>query len=93
MHENSFSFAKAKAISKVPTVSMLAAIIGTPVHVTVLCLNLNSLSNDTCDLLFSVERFGLIITSLNPNFSSVSILILYTFSLCSNVLYHWVYLK
>ena len=35
------------AISKVPTVSMLAAIIGTPRHVALLFKNLNSLSKLT----------------------------------------------
>jgi hypothetical protein len=53
----------------------------------VLCRNLNSLSKDTCALLFKVERFGRIITSLKPNFRSVSILISQIFQY--NQMYHF----
>jgi hypothetical protein len=41
---NDFIFASSTAISKVPTVSILAAITGTPLHFLRVCLKINSLS-------------------------------------------------
>ena len=64
--------ASAFAIAKVPTVSILAAIMGTPDQATPACLNVNSRSSSTSERLFKVERLGRIRTSLKPSFRSSS---------------------
>ncbi len=69
---NSPSSASAFAISKVPTLSMLAAMIGMPVQVRRLWRNLKVRSRLTCERLPKVERFGRIKTSLNPSLRSAS---------------------
>lgn len=45
-----FTLAKALAISNVPTVSMLEAMIGTPRYVFLELRNLISLCNSTCEI-------------------------------------------
>src|SRR5690606_37966396 len=70
------SFASALAISNVPTVSILAAITGTPLQFFCEFLKVKLRDKSTSARDFSVERLGRIITSLNPSFISFSILIL-----------------
>src|ERR1039457_5292673 len=64
--------ARTSATAKVPTVSMLAAMIGTPVQVLRLWRKVKGLSSATWERLFRFDRFGLISTSLKPSFRSVS---------------------
>ena len=63
---------RAQATSKVPTESMFAAMIGTPVHSCSLLQKLYVRETSTCEREASVERFGRMSTSLKSSFGSVS---------------------
>src|SRR4051812_30977287 len=89
MAVNKLCAASAVAISKVPTVSMLAAIMGMPSQSLPPCTNLNFLTSDTSERELSVERFGRIITSLKPSFISDSIRILYYFVFMKDKQLYW----